>query len=114
MPIEHFNSWDRFRSSKREAQSQKQYFSQPHGQPSRLQFGLNMAVIKSQGLGIFPGYYEHGPQLLAKENRRKTEPKEISCCLIPCLLVVFILQLEILVTSLPSNKVGTQTPWALP
>ena len=38
------------------------------------------AVIKSWGLGIFPGFYEHGPRLLSLENRRKIEPKEISSC----------------------------------
>ena len=58
------------------------------------------AVIKSQGLGISLGYYECGPRLLLLENRRKIEPKEIPCCLIPCLLVVFMRQLEILVTTL--------------
>ena len=85
MAIEHFHSWDRFRSSsKRGAQPQKQYFS---------------AVIKSRGPGIFPSYYEHAPQLLPKENRRKIEPKEILSSFIPRLLVVFTRQLEILVTS---------------
>ena len=58
------------------------------------------AVIKSWGLGIFPGYYEHGPQLLSKKKRRKLEPKEIFSCLIPFLLVVFTQQLEFLVTAL--------------
>ena len=78
MPIDHFNSGDRFRSlHQRGAQPQKQYFSQPSGQPRRLQFGLNKAVIKSRGPGIFPSYYECGPQLLLKENRRKKEPEEI-------------------------------------
>ena len=38
--------------------------------------------------------------LLSKENRRKIEPKETPSCLIPCLLVVFSWQLEILVTTL--------------
>ena len=91
MPIENFNSRDRFRSSsQRGAQPQKQYFSQP----SRLQFGLNRTVIKSRGSGIFPGYYERGPQLLAKENRRKIEPKEIPSYLIPRLLVVFTQQIH--------------------
>ena len=75
-------------------------FFQPSGQPSRLQFGLDKAVIKSRGPGIFPSYYERGPQLLAKENRRKIEPKEIPSSFIPSLLVVFTQQLEILVTSL--------------
>ena len=50
--------------------------------------------------GICPGYYKHGPWLLSKENRRKIEPKETPSCLIPCLLVVFTWQLEILVTTL--------------
>ena len=57
-------------------------------------------VIKSRGLGIFPGYYECDPLLLLLANRRKIEPKEIPSCLIPCLLVVFSWQLEILVTTL--------------
>ena len=58
------------------------------------------AVIKSRGPGISPGYYECGPRLLLLENRRKIELKEIPCCLIPRLLVVFTWQLEILVTTL--------------
>ena len=61
---------------------------------------FNRAVIKSWGPEISPGYYEHGPQLLSKENKRKIEPKEIASCLIHHLLVVFTLQLEILVTTL--------------
>ena len=48
----------------------------PMGRPMELQFGLDKAVIKSWGPGIFPSYYDHGPQLLAKENRRKKEPKD--------------------------------------
>ena len=51
-------------------------------------------------LGISLGYYKHGPWLLSKENRRKIEPNETPSCLIPCLLVVFTWQLEILVTTL--------------
>ena len=58
------------------------------------------AVIKSRGLGISPRYYECGPQLLSLENSRKIEPKETHSCLIPRLLVVFLRQLEILVTTL--------------
>ena len=58
------------------------------------------AVIKSRGPGISPSYYECGPQLHLLENRRKIEPNEIPCCLIPHLLVVFTWQLEILVTTL--------------
>ena len=46
-----------------------------------------------------PTIYECGFRLLSKENRRKTEPKEIPSCLIPRLLVVFTWQLEILVTT---------------
>ena len=67
--------------------------------------------IKTVGQGLkkspFPGlelragsYYECGPWLLAFENRRKVEPKEILSCLILCLLIVFTQQLEILVTTL--------------
>ena len=40
------------------------------------------------------------PRLLLLENRRKIEPKEIPSYLIPCLLIVFTQQLEILVTTL--------------
>ena len=58
------------------------------------------AVINSWGAGISPGYYECGPRLLLLKNKRKIEPKEIPCCLIPRLLVVFTRQLEILVTTL--------------
>ena len=63
---------------------------------------VSRAVIKSRMPAIFPGYYECGPRLLLLENRRKIEPKEIPCCLIPRLLVVFTRQLEILVTTLVS------------
>ena len=65
---------------------------------------LLRAVIKRRGLGISPGYYERGPWLLSKENRRKMEPKEIPSCLIPRLLVVFTWQLKILVTTLPASS----------
>ena len=58
------------------------------------------AVIKSWGLGISPSYYECGPWLLSLEKGRKVEAKETPSCLIPCLLVVFTQQLEILVTTL--------------
>ena len=62
------------------------------------------AVVKRQGPGISPSYYERFPQLLSKENKRKLEPKEIPSCLIPRLLVVFTRQLEILVTTLTLVK----------
>ena len=55
--------------------------------------------IERRGLGITPGYYEQDSQLLSTEHRRKIEPKETPSSLIPCLHVVFTLQLEILVTS---------------
>jgi len=61
---------------------------------------LIRAVLKSRGLGISPSYYEHGPWLLSQENRRKIKTKEIPSCWIPHLLVVFMQQLEILVTAL--------------
>ena len=64
---------------------------------------ISRVLIKSRGLGISPGYYDCGPRLLLLENRRKIKPKEIPSCLIPCLLVVFTRQLEILVTSLISD-----------
>ena len=64
------------------------------------QFVTDRAVIKRQGLGISTSYYERGPQVLSKENRRKRiEPKETPSCLILYLLVVFTQQLEILVTA---------------
>ena len=69
----------------------------------------NRAVIKSRGPGISPGYNECGPRLLLLENRRKIEPKEIPCCLISLLLVVFTRQLEILVTTLNPFKVCKHT-----
>ena len=59
----------------------------PHEMKSR-------AILKSQGPGIFPGYYECDRQLLLLENRRKLEPKDIP---------VFTRQLEILVTTLMSE-----------
>ena len=53
------------------------------------------AVIKRQGLGIFPGYYEYSPRIvLYQENKRNREPKEIPSCLIPCLLVAFTLNIK--------------------
>ena len=58
--------------------------------------------FKEPGATDSPSCYEHGPRLVAQENRRKTEPKEIPSCLIPCLLVVFTWKLESLVTSLPA------------
>ena len=41
------------------------------------------AVIKSQGPGIIPNYYECDLWLILLENRRKIEPKEIppTCCI---------------------------------
>ena len=60
--------------------------------------------LRDGGLGISPGYYERLLRLLSKENKGKIEPKEIHSCLIPCLLVVFTRQLEILVTTLTVEK----------
>ena len=57
--------------------------------------------------------HEHGPWLLSQENRRKIEPKEIPSCLIPCLLVLFTGQLEILVTALnlkPEKRTCREEP----
>ena len=72
------------------------------------------AVIKRQGPGISPGYYEHVPQLLSSGNRKEIEPKGIPVCFIPSLLVVlFTWQLEILVTSqilLPYTWLSSQNP----
>ena len=60
----------------------------------------NRAVIKSQGLGISPSYYECGPRLFLMENKGKLEPKETPRWLIRRLFVVFTQQLEILTTTL--------------
>ena len=65
-----------------------------------ISLNIVRAVIKRRGPEISPRCYEHGPQLISKENKRKIEPKEIFSCLIPRLLVVFTLQLEIIVTTL--------------
>ena len=61
------------------------------------------AVIKSGELEI-----ECGLQLLLLESRRNIEPKEIPSCLIPCLLVVFTWELEILVTTLTTECLKTR------
>ena len=45
-------------------------------------------------INVAPGYFRK------KNKRRNIALKEIPSCLIPCLLVVFTQQLEILVTSL--------------
>ena len=58
------------------------------------------AVFKSRGPGICAGPYECGPWLPSLGDRRKIEPQEISSRLIPCLVVIFTAQLEILVTTL--------------
>ena len=65
--------------------------------------------MKSWGAGISHGYHERGIWLLSEENRRNIEPKEIPSCSIPCLLVVFTWQLEILVTTIPqaATTLGT-------
>ena len=68
------------------------------------------AVIKSQGPGIIPNYYECDLWLISLKNTRKIEPKEIPRCLIPCLLVVHTQQLKILVATLHLHPVVTQWP----
>ena len=65
--------------------------------------GLPRAVIKRQGPRISPG-------ILLKEHRRKIKPIEFPSCLIPCLLVLFTPQLEILVTTLPNPEEYGCTP----
>ena len=46
------------------------------------------AVTKSQGLGMFPSYYEYaGAPATFIGNKRKTEPKELPFCTIPLLLI---------------------------
>ena len=57
-------------------------------------------VIKGQGPGIFPAYYERDPRLLLWKNGRKIESWKIPSCWIPCLLVPLARQLEILMTAL--------------
>ena len=50
--------------------------------------------------GTSPSYDECDSWLFSQENRGKVEPKEIPGCLLPCLFVIFIWQLDILVTAL--------------
>ena len=45
-------------------------------------------------------HVEHESQLLSVEIEEKYNQKDIASCLIPCQLVVFMWQLEILVTAL--------------
>ena len=61
---------------------------------------MTRVVIKSQGVGNSPSYYECGPWLRLLKYRGKIEPKEISSSLFPYLLVVFPRQHEILATTL--------------
>ena len=64
---------------------------------------ISILQLRNSGLSLRGGgYYECGPWLLSKENRRKVEPKETPSCLIPllCVLHEFTWQLEILVTTL--------------
>ena len=61
------------------------------------------AVIKSGELEI-----ECGLQLLLLESRRNIEPKEIPSCLIPCLLLGFTWELEILVTTMTTECLKTR------
>ena len=68
-----------------------------------LQCVLMYAGLSFEGWvpGIFLGYdAECDSSLLSWLNWRKTEPKEINCCLISHQHVVFTLQLETLVTAL--------------
>ena len=68
---------------------------------------IHIIVIKKWGPGISLGYYEHGPRLLLKENKRNIIPKETpSGSMIPRLLVVFTLQLEIVGVILTFASVG--------
>ena len=55
--------------------------------------------LRGGGWGFLPATENVAPWLLSKENRGKIEPKEITSCLTPRLLVVFTPQLEILVTA---------------
>ena len=64
-----------------------------------LKNNIFLLPLKAGGQGFSPAIMNMPPQLLAKENRRKIEPKEILSSFIPRLLVVFTRQLEILVTS---------------
>ena len=66
----------------------------------RINHVTHSAVIKDWGMGNFSQLQQMEP--LATLFHRKIKPKEIPSCLIPCLLVVFTLHLEILVTALSS------------
>ena len=48
------------------------------------------STIDKRGPRISPGYYDCSPRLLSNENKRKIEPKEISSCLTPCLLLLYL------------------------
>ena len=53
------------------------------------------STIDKRGPRISPGYYDRSPRLLSNENKRKIEPKEISSCLTPCLIAVFMLSFNL-------------------
>ena len=64
----------------------------PHGKAKLTGLSLRARRVKE--------YDKCGPRLLSLENRGIIEPKEISSCLIPCLLLVFTQQLANLATTL--------------
>ena len=66
--------------------------------------------LRARGRRFSPATKRSGPQLLLWENRRKVEPKEIPSGLIPRLLVVFMGQLEILVTTLKTQQKKSKQP----
>ena len=66
---------------------------------------LVRAVIKRQGLGCPSATKKLAPSYLHRKIEEKMEPKEILNCMIPCRLVVFTWQLEIVVTALSSQSV---------
>ena len=57
-------------------------------------------VIERQGQGIFPDYYVCDPRLFLNRRNIHVALKEIASSFIPCLLVVFTRQVQILVISL--------------
>ena len=67
--------------------------------------------LRGGGRGFSPATKNVPPGYFYRKVEKKIEPKQIPNCLIPCLLVVFTRQIEILVTTLPIPQlIGEQVP----
>ena len=64
-------------------------------------------VIERQGQGIFPDYYVCDPRLFLNRRNTLVALKEIASSFIPCLLVVFTRQVQILVISLIKYRISS-------